>query len=203
MLRLRSLLFIFQCDDMKTLTTQAYALHHTHVAWMSNFSYRLSASRNKYTFFEKFQYEPKKSDGEPNPVAAAAAKWLKCNPGCNMAGTRVGRNGLDVELSGGELLGDRLSDFVYSDLMSIGFDARILSMVNKDVDIELLLMLRRRWSGCCFCCCCCGIWCLFDCCCWCGEPSVAVSWWFVDEIESLLSPLPSRSRKWFCKRWPK
>lgn len=178
---------------MKTLTTQACASHRTHAVWMSN----LSVPRKINTSSKQFQYEPKKSDGEPNPVAAAAAKWLKCNPGCSRAGTRVGRNGLDVELSGGELLAERLSDFVYSDLMSIGFDARMLSMVNKDVDIELLLMLRRRWSGCCFCCvCCCGIWCLFVGCCWCAELSVAVSW-------SLLSPLPSRSRKWFCKRWPK
>lgn len=50
---------------------------------------------------------PKKSDGEAaNPVAAAAAKWPKCNPGCcNMAGTRCGRIGLvaaELELELGE-----------------------------------------------------------------------------------------------------
>lgn len=94
--------------------------------------------------------EPKKSDGDPKPLAAAA-KWPKCIDGCSMAGTRVGRIGLDAELSGGELLGDRLSDFIYSDLMSIGFDAKILSMVNRDVGVDLLFMVRKRSSDCCFC----------------------------------------------------
>lgn len=83
---------------------------------------------------------PKKSDGVPKPVAAAAAKCDKCNPGWSIAGTRVGRTGLDVELSDGELLGDRLSDFaLYSNLMSTGFEAKMLSIVKVDVGIDPLL----------------------------------------------------------------
>lgn len=87
-------------------------------------------------------YLPRKSDGVPKLVAAAAAKCDKCNPGCSIAGTLVGRIGLEVVLSDGELLGDRLSDFVlHSNLMSAGFDAKMLSIVNVDDGIELLLPL--------------------------------------------------------------
>lgn len=77
-------------------------------------------------------------------MAAAAAKCDKCNPGCSIAGTRVGRTGLDVVLSDGELLGERLSDFeLYSNLISAGFDdAKILSIVNVDVGIDPLLQSR-------------------------------------------------------------
>lgn len=87
-------------------------------------------------------YLPRKSDGVPKLVAAAAAKCDKCNPGCSMAGTLVGRIGLEVVLSDGELLGDRESDFVlHSNLMSAGFDAKMLSMVNVDDGIELPVLL--------------------------------------------------------------
>lgn len=55
---------------------------------------------------------PKKSDGVPKPVAAAAAKCDNCKPGWSIAGTRAGRIGLDVELSDGELLGEQLSPFM-------------------------------------------------------------------------------------------
>lgn len=76
-------------------------------------------------------------------MAAAAAKCDKCNPGCSIAGTLVGRTGLDVVLSDGELLGDRLSDFeLYSNLISAGFEARILSIVNVDVGIDAVLQSR-------------------------------------------------------------
>lgn len=88
-------------------------------------------------------HSPRKSDGVPKPVAAAAAKCDKCNPGCSIAGTLVGRTGLDVELSDGELLGDRLSDFeLYSNFISTGFDAKILSIVNVDVGVDPLLQSR-------------------------------------------------------------
>lgn len=65
-----------------------------------------------------------------------------------MAGTLVGRTGLDVVLSDGELLGDRLSDLeLYSNLISTGFDAKILSIVNVDVGVEPLLQSRNFISS--------------------------------------------------------
>lgn len=86
---------------------------------------------------------PRKSDGVPKPLAAAAARCDKCIPGCSIAGTLVGRTGLDVVLSDGELLGDRLSDFVlYSNLISTGFDAKMLSIVNDVVCIDPPLQSR-------------------------------------------------------------
>lgn len=90
----------------------------------------------------KFSHLPRKSEGVPKPVAAAAAKCDKCNPGCSIAGTLVGRTGLEVVLSDGELLGDRLSDFeLYSNLISTGFD-NILSIENVDFGIDPLLQSR-------------------------------------------------------------
>lgn len=57
---------------------------------------------------KSIQNLPRKSEGEAaNPLAAAAAKWPRCKPGCcSMAGTLCGRIGLaaalELELELGE-----------------------------------------------------------------------------------------------------
>lgn len=90
---------------------------------------------------------PKKSVGVPKPLAAAAARCPKCNPGWSMAGTRVGRTGLLCEL-GGEQLGLSSFTLAWSLCKVAGLaDARMLSMVKSDVD--------DAECRCCWCCCCC------------------------------------------------
>lgn len=87
---------------------------------------------------------PKKSDGVPNPDAAAAAKCVKCKPGCIIAGTLVGR-GIDddvgVVLCGdGELL-ELLSDLIqFESINDFVVGANILSIVNNDVDEEFVFV---------------------------------------------------------------